>query len=297
MRSQLVGAQALDVLRRPDQADLLGAPPGEAQRVLRAVLAERLGDLDSAADPLPLSLIPGPSGTESRWAPAMTTLSSFFPRSSAITFCSVRVAMNVSTRAVDPACASAWPCGERGSDHRDRDVRRGAVLELADVADEQALPVRGVALVEDDHGLGAGVLGVEGLEGEEARAPLDQGDVVRPAEVEPGEVGDLTAAGAGSRRDEVDVDGDHRPGHLADGRSRVAAALVRRRHRRQLLELADELLVLEVLDLDLPAGIVPAARRRSRRWRRSPGSARRGCRRWHRRSPGAPSGARAHRRT
>ena len=37
----------------------------------------------------------------------MTTLSSFFPRSSAITFCSVRVAMNVSTRAVEPACASA----------------------------------------------------------------------------------------------------------------------------------------------------------------------------------------------
>ena len=88
--------------------------------------------------------------------------------------------------------------GKGRADDRDGDVRRGAVLELADVADEQALPVRRVALVEDDHGLGAGVLRVEGLEGEEARAPLDQGDVVRSAEVEPGEVGDLATAGAGA---------------------------------------------------------------------------------------------------
>ena len=40
---------------------------------------------NSAAEPEPLSLIPGPSMTLSRWAPAITTLSSFLPGSSAMT--------------------------------------------------------------------------------------------------------------------------------------------------------------------------------------------------------------------
>ena len=39
----------------------------------------------SAAEPEPLSLIPGPSITLSRCAPAITTLSVFLPSSSAIT--------------------------------------------------------------------------------------------------------------------------------------------------------------------------------------------------------------------
>ena len=64
----------------------------------------------SAADPEPLSLIPGPSMTLSRWAPAMTTLSSFLPSSSAITLKSVRVsAGSTSTSAVEPGWARATP--------------------------------------------------------------------------------------------------------------------------------------------------------------------------------------------
>jgi hypothetical protein len=64
----------------------------------------------SAAEPLPLSLMPGPWSTESRWAPAMTTLSSLAPGSSAITFTWGRLSGGSTlTWAVDPGCASAAP--------------------------------------------------------------------------------------------------------------------------------------------------------------------------------------------
>ena len=81
--------------------------------------------------------------------------------------------------------------GEAGADHRDVGVESGASVPTI-------RPSRGrvVALVEDDHGLGAGGLGVERLDGERAGAALDQRDVVGAAEVEAGEVGRLAAAGA-----------------------------------------------------------------------------------------------------
>ena len=64
----------------------------------------------SAAEPEPLSLMPGPSMTLSRCAPAITTLSSFLPGSSAMTLKSVRVsAGSTSTNAVDPAWDRATP--------------------------------------------------------------------------------------------------------------------------------------------------------------------------------------------
>ena len=64
----------------------------------------------SADEPEPLSLIPGPSMTLSRWAPAITTLSSLRPSSSAMTLKSVRVsAGSTSTKAIDPGADSATP--------------------------------------------------------------------------------------------------------------------------------------------------------------------------------------------
>ena len=63
----------------------------------------------SAAEPDPLSLMPGPAGTESRCAPAITTLSSLTPGSSAITFFCGWFSMNIDTVAVEPGCASADP--------------------------------------------------------------------------------------------------------------------------------------------------------------------------------------------
>jgi hypothetical protein len=45
----------------------------------------------SPAEPDPLSLMPGPSMTLSRWAPAITTLSSSLPGSSAITLTFSRI--------------------------------------------------------------------------------------------------------------------------------------------------------------------------------------------------------------
>jgi hypothetical protein len=64
----------------------------------------------SAAEPEPLSWIPGPAVTLSRWAPAITTLFSLVPGSSAITLKSVRVSGgSTSTNAVDPGAASATP--------------------------------------------------------------------------------------------------------------------------------------------------------------------------------------------
>jgi len=63
-----------------------------------------------AALPLPLSLIPGPSGTESRWAPTTTVRSARPPGESAITLLvSVGVMrVEVATRTVTgPDCV--WP--------------------------------------------------------------------------------------------------------------------------------------------------------------------------------------------
>ena len=64
----------------------------------------------SAAEPEPLSLMPGPDSTLSRCAPAMTTLSLFLPVFSAITLLMMRVSLGLtSTCAVEPGAASFSP--------------------------------------------------------------------------------------------------------------------------------------------------------------------------------------------
>ena len=148
-----------------------------------------------AAEPLPLSLMPGPAWTESRWAPAITTLSLLVPGSSAITFtCGRSSGGSTTMNAVEPACASAAPSANEAP-------TTGIVTRCAagnERADDQPFPRWRVALVEDDHGLGPCRLGVDRLDRERAGPALDQGDVAPTAEVS-AEVGGLATARHGAR--------------------------------------------------------------------------------------------------
>ena len=167
------------------------------------------------------------------------------------------------------------------------------------VRDDQRLALRGVALVEDDDGLGAGLFGVVGLRPEEAGAALDEGDVGVAAPVDAGEVRRLAAAG----RDrvlalvQVDVDRDHvaldGPGAAAGEGARLVLGL----DRRELPAAPPGTGSRTRPGRASPRTRRPAAgRRRSRRCRRSPPCRRRGCpgrtgRRSCPRCSAAPAGA------
>jgi hypothetical protein len=77
---------------------LLGRPEAEPERRAAARSGgEPLAHLEQRRDPLALSLIPGPSTTESRWPPAMKTRLPSVPGSSAMTLSAVRGAIVAST--------------------------------------------------------------------------------------------------------------------------------------------------------------------------------------------------------
>ncbi len=168
--------------------------------------------------------------------------------------------------AVEPAGRQRLTVGERGTDHRDGDC--GAVREQR--AHDQPFAGRVVALVEDDHRLGSGVLGVDRLDPEGARAPLDQGDVRVAGEVG-GEVGGLAPAGDGiPGKHQVDVDRDHVSGDLSRARSGERTGLVdgvdrgqllqgRRRdeRERELVQLHAPSCRLQPVDHVVDAGVVP----------------------------------------
>ena len=102
--------------------------------------------------------MPGPACTESRWAPAITTLSSLTPGSSAMTFFCGR-------------CSGSGTKTVRGRPgRREGDALREARTDDGDVDDvraaegagDQLLAVAGrVALVEDDDAGRTGGLGVD----------------------------------------------------------------------------------------------------------------------------------------
>ena len=162
----------------------------------------------SEADPLPLSLMPGPACTESRCAPAITTLSSFVPVSSAITFFCGRC----SGRGTDDACRrSRLREGDTLIEARADDgdaVRHGRAIGPRRRVATMSPAVGRVALVEDDDRFGARLLGEERLVTEVARTALDQRDVCSPRKWA-GEVRRLATTGAGTVAGELDVDGDH----------------------------------------------------------------------------------------
>ncbi len=102
--------------------------------------------------------------------------------------------------------------------------------------DDQAFAGGSIALVEDDDGLRARRLGVDRSLREGAGPALDQRDVVRPGEVEAGEVRSLAAACRRSRRCEVDVDRNDGPRDISDATTCERAGLIRGPDGRQLLE-------------------------------------------------------------
>ena len=125
------------------------------------------------AAPLPLSLMPGPASTESRWAPTTTTLFGSPFGESAITFVVLRVSEKVEVvrwTCTGPALVAAYssaPVGEVEADHRDGaggPERPGEGFVAARLA-----------LVEDGNRGVAGILGVLCLHREVAGPALDQG--------------------------------------------------------------------------------------------------------------------------
>ena len=174
---ELVGVE-----RRAEQALLLTREPDEADLVAR--LDARAWP--SAARPRsgspcrePSSLMPGPSGTESRWAPEMTVRSVRPAVVSAITLrVGARGCVVADSATVAAGCVvQEAPGGVGRLERRDRD----AVAADRAVDQPVALGVADRALVEDDHAGGAAVLRVLGLQPEVAGAALDQRDLAREA--------------------------------------------------------------------------------------------------------------------
>ena len=132
----------------------------------------------SVAEPVPLSLMPGPSATLSRCAPAITTLSALPVFVSAITFSVERVSTCVvgldvdrrPRRAVGDAVGELLAQLEAGVDRRD-------LGELAEGAEDRRPSRPGLALVEDDRRGRARLGGVLDLDGEVAGAALHQRDL------------------------------------------------------------------------------------------------------------------------
>ena len=169
----LVERPGLDLARRRrrvEPSSPLSSAPHHAKRSVFSGFSFEIcwAISSSAAEPLPLSLMPGPACTESRCAPAITTLSSFVPGSSAMTLTCGRdsgaVDHDVRRRAgLREGCA----VGEARAD--DRDGQRRLVDAEERAGDRGPRAVGRVALVEDDDRLGAGRLGVDRLDAERRR--------------------------------------------------------------------------------------------------------------------------------
>ena len=214
--------------------------------------------------PLPLSLMPGPSTTESRWAPTTTTLSAFRPSASRrCTFEVVRVQVDlgrvVTTRTVT---GPAWVCG----------VERRAVGE-AEPDDRDGRPVLPSVPMSSSSRPGwpslkmidrvvAGRLRVGGLDLEGAGTALDQRDLRlgrrgrRSRAASQPEV----ALGVGVGGITMSLVGTSRAGDVAAAGVVERAGLVHRRRRRDLRELGrrqfPEEREVELLLLHLVAGLL-----------------------------------------
>ena len=201
----LRAAELLEVVARPQQAQLLAAPPGEADRGRGLVPASWRASSRTVAEPLALSFMPGPALTLSRWAPTITTRSPP-PASSATTLLVGRRWDSTSTRTTPAGVVAGELAGHLLGDrqHRDRDPW----------TPERPGDHRGLARVVDDRRGRPGPLGVVGLDPERAGAALQHGD---GAAREPGEVGRLAAAGRGGGA-RGEVDGPGRGGDVAVAR-------------------------------------------------------------------------------
>ena len=177
--------------------------------------------------PEPLSLMPGPASTESRWAPTTTVRSARPVGVSARTLddsvvmtraCTATRTLTVASR-LDHA-EKLLADGEGGADHRQRHL--GRIERPEDSADPIVARIR-IPLVEDDDGSRARGLCVRRLLAEGAGAALDQCDRSSRKAVE---VGCRAAARSATRRR------DHDPACRNEaGGDIIATGVV---HRREL---------------------------------------------------------------
>ena len=204
-----VGHEVVDVERRADQATLLGAPPGEAQRVLGLAPCASCSATSSSADePEPLSLMPGPSGHRVEVGAGHDDVGGSPRRDSAMTLRRHRLARLTfaKSRMVSPGIG-----GQLGAERVGRTERGEAA---------------GVAVAERHRGdaLAVGGGGVPLVEEQDPRRARGRGVLPLTSNVhvprwiramlpawEAGEVGGLAAAGRGVAEPELDVDrGDRR---------------------------------------------------------------------------------------
>ena len=175
---ELLVRQAVDVELRAEEVELLGAPPGEADLVLR--LDVLLRDLDRRLEVVrrarAVVVDARARRRPSRGAsPGRSTRFGSPPGVSASTFAVCRISDCVvgldvhRHRAAAEQRVQLLPDRERRADHRDVEVGR------AERAGERVGPA-GLALVEDHDGRRAGGLRVERLVVERARPALDQRD-------------------------------------------------------------------------------------------------------------------------
>ena len=164
-------------------------------RGLRGSLAISSAISISVPVPEPLSLIPGPSSTESRWAPSTIVRSGSPASVSAIRLCWVTFSVVVDTLNVivtGPACDRVVDLRTHGRArhrHRNRGERLRADLE-------RLLTIR-ATVVEDQHRSGAERLGQRDLLHEEAVSALDQRDLAGQVDTCP--VRRFAAARTGAR--------------------------------------------------------------------------------------------------
>ena len=257
--------QAVDPIRPSSSA------PHQAKRnVLRGRWLARFWATSSrAADPLPLSLMPGPAGTESRWAPAITTLSSFAPLLLGDHVLGEPILEPHRDAGGRPGWASAAPSANEAPM---TGIVRAPTAESAGAA---ALPM--------NSGSRSGVL--PWLKMITAPAPAAWALWAFRAKLHPprwmraiapagkpaksfgpagsgdergadGGLGERAVASTrvGPRRRQVDVDRDHVGLDVAESGPRVATRRVGGLHRRELLQIGDADLVGERHALDVPAG-------------------------------------------
>ena len=215
MSSCCLEAQLVHVVRRAEQAALLGAPEGQPHLVPHPLVGQLEPDLAAARrEPVPLSLMPGPAEHRVQVRAGhhhVVRAAARASRRSRCGWCGSPTRSSVATRAVTgPACDRAR---RTARPRRSRCRPPGSATGLPRVTGDRVGPAR-LALVEDDHGGGAGGRGVGHLDLEGAGAALDQRDV---AGGEAGEVGGLAAGGrrrsAAVARD-VEVDRLHVGGDL-----------------------------------------------------------------------------------
>jgi hypothetical protein len=183
--ARLGPGEVVDVVLRPEQAQLLPAEPDEAQLVQRVDVLHLLGDVE---DRRGAGRVVQDPGSVDRIQVGIDDQDVVLVAALGFGDDVVVIGVGLDNRWDAQAhrrrgprlvlVVEVLPDGER-RERRDRDRRDERVpIGVDHAADHQAGPA-GIALIEDDDPGGAGRLGVEDLHAEVASAALDQRDVAR----------------------------------------------------------------------------------------------------------------------